>query len=110
MYELPPGRFYGIYLSWSNSKNFLIMTDTQKIVLAGVVGAAAGAIAGILLAPESGSDTRQKLTNSLDGLTGNLDELRQKGKEMIDHLRASGDEMVSRTKSNGQNVGSKMNS
>ncbi len=37
------------------------MKDVSKILLALVVGAAAGAIAGVLLAPEDGAKTREKL-------------------------------------------------
>jgi gas vesicle protein len=38
------------------------MNNTAKILAAFAIGAAAGAIAGILLAPDKGSETRRKLS------------------------------------------------
>jgi len=37
------------------------MNNTAKIIAAFAIGAAAGAIAGILLAPDKGAETRRKL-------------------------------------------------
>jgi len=41
------------------------MNDNSKLLLALVAGAAAGLVAGILLAPEKGSETREKIKDSL---------------------------------------------
>ena len=57
-----------------------------KIILGFIAGAAIGAIAGILLAPDSGAATRKKIIDKSgdlkdavkDGITGFLDKL-QKG-------------------------------
>jgi len=38
------------------------MNNTAKILAAFAIGAAAGAIAGILLAPDKGAETRRKLS------------------------------------------------
>ena len=45
------------------------MNDNSKILLAFLAGAAAGAIAGILLAPEKGSDVRKKMKDKFDDLS-----------------------------------------
>lgn len=37
------------------------MSNGQKIVISFVVGAAAGVLAGLLLAPKSGKETRQRI-------------------------------------------------
>jgi gas vesicle protein len=37
--------------------------DTSKVVLAGLAGLAAGAVLGVLLAPEKGSRTRKHIIN-----------------------------------------------
>jgi gas vesicle protein len=37
------------------------MSDTSKIIIAALAGAAVGAVAALLLAPASGKETREKL-------------------------------------------------
>ena len=48
--------------------------STSKLILAALAGAAAGVIAGILIAPESGKKTREKLKKKVDDFS-NLDDL-----------------------------------
>ncbi|MBX3242430.1 MAG: YtxH domain-containing protein [Chitinophagaceae bacterium] len=48
------------------------MKTDSKVVLGFLAGAAIGAIAGILFAPEKGSDTRQKIAKSTSDLGDNL--------------------------------------
>ncbi len=50
------------------------MTNDQKVVLGFLCGLAAGAVAGILLAPESGVETRKKLAEKAKDLSGDLGE------------------------------------
>lgn len=49
------------------------MNDSMKTLLAFLAGAAAGAVAGILLAPDKGSETRKKILSKAkdlgDGVT-----------------------------------------
>ncbi len=40
------------------------MTNSQKVLAAVVAGAAAGAITGLLLAPDKGSETRRRIADS----------------------------------------------
>jgi gas vesicle protein len=52
------------------------MTNDQKVILGIICGAALGAVAGILLAPESGEETRKRIASKAsdlkDDLTKNL--------------------------------------
>lgn len=58
------------------------MNDNSKLLLAVLAGAAAGLIAGILLAPEKGSETREKIK---DGLKKTVDEVLEKIEKGLDH-------------------------
>jgi len=50
------------------------MTNTQKILTAALAGAAAGAVAGILLAPDKGSVTRQRIADTSRKVTNGVKE------------------------------------
>ena len=82
------------------------MNDNSKILAALLAGLAAGAAIGILFAPEKGSETRDKLNDSLKNLgdsikdraadeIGNLTEFKDKVVESIKtKLRGAEDEYV----------------
>ena len=55
------------------------MSNKTDNLLAFVVGAAIGAVAGILLAPDSGANTRKKLKSKLE-------DLKEKGAEKLDEV------------------------
>jgi gas vesicle protein len=55
------------------------MSNKNGNLLAFIVGAAVGAIAGVLLAPDSGANTRKKLKKTLG-------DLQEKGAEMVDEV------------------------
>ncbi|MDX2001569.1 MAG: YtxH domain-containing protein [Chitinophagales bacterium] len=70
--------------------------NTALAVLAGIAaGAAIGAIAGILLAPDSGENTRKKITDKYgdlkDQLATGVDGIVSKGKDMF---RSKADQAV----------------
>ncbi|MCR4291509.1 MAG: YtxH domain-containing protein [Candidatus Kuenenia sp.] len=58
------------------------MENTSKIIIAALVGAAAGAIAGLLLAPKSGKETRQDITGGFSTLKDKLADLVSQGEEI----------------------------
>jgi len=50
------------------------MKDDTKVVIALLVGLAAGAALGVLFAPDAGSETREKLSESLKNLGDSIKE------------------------------------
>lgn len=64
------------------------MKSSSKIALFSfIAGAAAGAIAGILLAPDKGTVTREKLKNKAKDLGDNLSEKYENMKDEIRHMK-----------------------
>lgn len=59
------------------------MSDNGKLLSALLLGAAAGAVLGLLFAPDKGSNTRKKIQ---DGAQGLMDELSEKIVEAKDAL------------------------
>jgi gas vesicle protein len=63
------------------------MNSTGKVVLAIIGAAAAGAIIGMLVAPEKGSDLRKKITDATGDWTSQLSQLIATGKAQLDNLK-----------------------
>lgn len=76
------------------------MKDNSKTVLALLAGLAAGAILGVLFAPDNGSDTREKLSDSLKDIT---DSIKDTAGRELQNLLGVKDRIVSdiKTKING---------
>ena len=55
--------------------------STSKVLLGVVIGLAAGAMAGILMAPDSGTNTRKKLSTQGQGM---VDDMRGKFNDFLD--------------------------
>ncbi len=72
------------------------MNDNSKTVVALLAGLAAGAVLGLLFAPEKGTETRDKLSESLKNLG---DSIKEKAAEEIDNLTEFKDRVVSNIKS-----------
>ena len=72
------------------------MSDNSKVLVGLLAGLAAGAALGLLLAPEKGSDTRDKLSQSLKDLA---DSIKDKAADEINNLANLKDKVVDSVKS-----------
>ena len=70
------------------------MNNTTKIIIAAAAGAVAGAIAGILLAPGKGSETRKKMTSEGKKFAENVKEKFRAGKEKFNDLKEDVEQYV----------------
>jgi len=69
------------------------MQDTKgKVILSLLAGATAGLVAGLLLAPETGDETRASLKKSASKLTDDLSKLLKDGLERANSVRTAGAE------------------
>lgn len=72
------------------------MKSSSKFLIGFIAGAAAGAIAGILLAPDKGSETRKKVaekakklkTDFEKGFSGQVDDLKEYFRNSVDPTKA----------------------
>ncbi len=72
------------------------MNDNTKVVVALLAGLAAGAALGILFAPDSGTETRDKLSESLKNLG---DSIKETAAAEIDNLTSMKDKVINNFKS-----------
>ncbi|WP_316810597.1 YtxH domain-containing protein [Pedobacter heparinus] len=72
------------------------MNDNSKVLVGLLVGLAAGAALGLLFAPEKGSETRDRLSQSLKDLG---DSIKDKAADEINSLSNLKDKVVSSVKS-----------
>jgi len=77
------------------------MSDNTKVVVALLAGLAAGAALGILFAPDAGSETRDKLSESLKNLG---DSIKETAAAEIDNLTSMKDKVMSNFKSKLKDV------
>lgn len=62
------------------------MTSTSKVILGIIGAAAAGAVIGLLLAPEKGSDIRQKVKDAANDWACQLADLFAEGKSELGNI------------------------
>ncbi|WP_448701578.1 YtxH domain-containing protein [Mucilaginibacter sp. AW1-3] len=72
------------------------MSDNTKVVVALLAGLAAGAALGILFAPDAGTETRDKLSESLKNLG---DSIKETAAAEIDNLTNMKDKVINNFKS-----------
>lgn len=77
--------------------------STSKVLLGVVVGLAAGAMAGILMAPEKGSETRKKISNKgqgyVDDLKGRFNDFLDGFMNHVETVKDDAHDMADRAKS-----------
>jgi len=71
------------------------MNDNSKVLIGLLAGLAAGAALGLLFAPEKGSETRDKLSQSLKDLG---DTIKDRAADEINNLSSLKDKVVSSVK------------
>jgi gas vesicle protein len=71
------------------------MNDNSKVLAALLAGIAAGVAVGMLFAPEKGSETRDKLNDSLRNLA---DSIKERASDEINNLREATDKMAGNIK------------
>ncbi len=77
------------------------MSDNSKVLIGLLAGLAAGAALGLLFAPEKGSDTRDKLSQSLKDFG---DSIKDRAADEIDNLTSLKDKVVDSIKSKLRDV------
>ncbi len=74
------------------------MNNTGRVIIAALAGAATGLIAGILIAPASGEETRKNIEKEAKkfkkSLDEKLDEIKEAGIEKLEKLKKSTEEVV----------------
>lgn len=74
------------------------MSNTAKILAAFAIGAAAGAVLGILFAPEKGAETRRKVSEEgqkmADAIKDKLNEVKEKINSVKDDLENNKEQYV----------------
>lgn len=78
-------------------------SSTTKFLCGFLIGGAVGAIAGILLAPKSGAETREMLKNSAADAIKKADatvkEIQAKADNVVSELQRKGDEIKEKLQS-----------
>ena len=77
------------------------MSDNSKVVVGLLAGLAAGVALGLLFAPDKGSETRDKLSQSLKDFG---DSIKDKAADEINNLSALKDKVVDSIKSKLRDV------
>ncbi|MDX5405117.1 MAG: YtxH domain-containing protein [Bacteroidota bacterium] len=74
------------------------MKTTEKVIIGTLAGAAAGLLAGILFAPESGEKTRKKIKRKADDVKRDLEDWKDKTVEKLETMKNSAQDYVANNK------------
>lgn len=81
---------------------------TEKLLISVLLGVAAGATLGILFAPDNGSNTRKKLSNSgedfMDDMKEKFDGFLKTAKEKLANAKNEGEDIWDNGKAKGQDM------
>ena len=70
------------------------MSAKTKLVLGLIGAAAAGVVVGLLLAPDSGTATRRKISSTASDWGGHIGDLFSNAKDGVSNLRRKGTKMA----------------
>lgn len=79
------------------------MTTSTKVMLGLIGAAAAGAIIGMLVAPEKGSDIRQKVKDTASDWANQLSDLFAEGKNELGNLKNKATKAASTARAEAEN-------
>ena len=77
------------------------MKDSGKVITALLAGLAAGTVLGMLFAPEKGSETREKINDSLADLG---DAIKERAEQQMDQLNDFKDKVLSAVLAKAENA------
>ncbi|MFN3378963.1 YtxH domain-containing protein [Runella zeae] len=75
------------------------MTNNSKVVLGIITAAAAGAVIGMLFAPEKGSELRDKMRDTANGFASDLLDAIQRGRQQYTELEGEVEDKANELKS-----------
>ncbi|NBB17942.1 hypothetical protein GVN20_01120 [Runella sp. CRIBMP] len=78
------------------------MTSNSKIVLGLVTAAAAGAVIGLLFAPEKGTEIRDKVRETANGFASDLLDALQRGRQQYTEIKDNVEDTAKELKSKAE--------
>jgi gas vesicle protein len=84
------------------------MSNKSKVILGLIGAAAAGAVIGLLLAPEKGTDTRKRISKTATDWADHLTDLFANAKGELQNLRKKGTTAANDLKDEATNTANKV--